>query len=287
MILRAKDRTIEVSDRPLVMGVVNVTPDSFFDGGKYATTDAAVRHALQLTEEGADLLDIGAESTRPGSDSIEAGEELRRLLPVVTAVAKAVTIPISVDTMKSTVARAVLEAGAVIINDVTALQADAAMADLVAATGAGVVLMHMRGMPKTMQEAPSYDDVVGEVTEFFRERVMFCRERGIGQDQIVLDPGIGFGKLLVHNLTLLGQLESFAQFGRPILVGVSMKAFIGQVLGRPLEERSWGTAAAIALAVSRGAGILRVHDVRGMKEVVAMAAAITRYANASARVQHA
>jgi len=287
VILRAKDRTIEVSDRPLVMGVVNVTPDSFFDGGKYATTDAAVRHALQLAEEGADLLDIGAESTRPGSDSIEAGEELRRLLPVVTAVAKAVTIPISVDTMKSTVARAVLEAGAVIINDVTALQADAAMADLVAATGAGVVLMHMRGMPKTMQEAPSYDDVVGEVTEFFRERVMFCRERGIGQDQIVLDPGIGFGKLLVHNLTLLGQLESFAQFGRPILVGVSMKAFIGQVLGRPLEERSWGTAAAIALAVSRGAGILRVHDVRGMKEVVAMAAAITRYANASARVQHA
>ena len=269
------------------MGVVNVTPDSFFDGGKYATTDAAVRHALQLTEEGADLLDIGAESTRPGSDSIEAGEELRRLLPVVTAVAKAVTVPLSVDTMKSTVARAALEAGAVIINDVTALQADAAMADLVAATGAGVVLMHMRGMPKTMQEAPSYDDVVGEVTEFFRERVMFCRERGIGQDQIVLDPGIGFGKLLVHNLTLLGQLESFAQFGRPILVGVSMKAFIGQVLGRPLEERSWGTAAAIALAVSRGAGILRVHDVRGMKEVVAMAAAITRYANASARVQHA
>jgi len=287
VILRAKDRTIEVSDRPLVMGVVNVTPDSFFDGGKYATTDAAVRHALQLTEEGADLLDIGAESTRPGSDSIEAGEELRRLLPVVTAVAKAVTVPLSVDTMKSTVARAALEAGAVIINDVTALQADAAMADLVAATGAGVVLMHMRGMPKTMQEAPSYDDVVGEVTEFFRERVMFCRERGIGQDQIVLDPGIGFGKLLVHNLTLLGQLESFAQFGRPILVGVSMKAFIGQVLGRPLEERSWGTAAAIALAVSKGAGILRVHNVRGMKEVVAMAAAITRYANASARVQHA
>ena len=287
MILRAKDRTIGVSDRPLVMGVVNVTPDSFFDGGKYATTDAVVRHALQLTEEGADLLDIGAESTRPGSDSIEAGEELRRLLPVVTAVAKAVTIPISVDTKKSTVARAALEAGAVIINDVTALQADAAMADLVAATGAGVVLMHMRGMPKTMQEAPSYDDVVGEVTEFFRERVKFCRERGIGQDQIVLDPGIGFGKLLVHNLTLLGQLESFAQFGRPILVGVSMKAFIGQVLGRPLEERSWGTAAAIALAVSKGAGILRVHNVRGMKEVVAMAAAITRYANASARVQHA
>jgi len=287
VILRAKDRTIGVSDRPLVMGVVNVTPDSFFDGGKYATTDAVVRHALQLTEEGADLLDIGGESTRPGSDSIEAGEELRRLLPVVTAVAKAVTIPISVDTKKSTVARAALEAGAVIINDVTALQADAAMADLVAATGAGVVLMHMRGMPKTMQEAPSYDDVVGEVTEFFRERVMFCRERGIGQDQIVLDPGIGFGKLLVHNLTLLGQLESFAQFGRPILVGVSMKAFIGQVLGRPLEERSWGTAAAIALAVSKGAGILRVHNVRGMKEVVAMAAAITRYANASARVQHA
>lgn len=287
MIVRTKDRTIEINDRPLVMGVVNVTPDSFFDGGRYATPDAAIRHALRLAEEGADLLDIGAESTRPGSDSIDEGEERRRLMPVVTAVAKAVSIPISVDTMKATVARAALEAGAVIVNDVSALQADPAMAEVVATTGAGVVLMHMQGSPRTMQKAPVYDDVVGEVAEFFRERIRFCRDRGIEQDQIVLDPGIGFGKLLLHNLTLLGQLETFVSFGRPILVGVSMKSFIGQVVGRPVEERSWGTAAAIALAVSKGAGILRVHDVKVMKEVVTMAAAITRYVGATVRVQHA
>lgn len=287
MILQAQDRTLELSERPIVMGVVNVTPDSFFDGGRYAEPDAAIRHALRLAEEGADLLDIGAESTRPGAESIDEGEERRRLIPVVTAVAKAVRIPISVDTMKSTVARAALEAGAVIVNDVSALRADPAMAVLVATTGAGVVLMHMQGTPRTMQKAPTYEDVVGEVAEFFRERIRFCRERGIGQDQIVLDPGIGFGKLFIHNLTLLGQLETFVPFGRPILVGVSMKSFIGEVLSRPVEERSWGTAAAIALAVSQGARILRVHDVAAMKEVVTMAAAITRYIGASPRVQHA
>lgn len=287
MILQAKDRMLELSERPVVMGVINVTPDSFFDGGRYAKPDAAIRHALRLVEEGADLLDIGAESTRPGAESIDEGEERRRLMPVVTAVAKAVRIPISVDTMKSTVARAALEAGAVIVNDVSALQADPAMAVLVATTGAGVVLMHMQGTPKTMQIAPAYDNVVGEIAEFFRERIRFCRERGIGEDQIVLDPGIGFGKLLIHNLALLGQLETFVPFGRPILVGVSMKSFIGQVLGRPVEERSWGTAAAVALAVSQGARILRVHDVAAMKEVVTMAAAITRYIGASPRVQHA
>lgn len=287
MILRGKDRTIEVNDRPLVMGVVNITPDSFFDGGKYATPDAAIRHALRLVEEGADLLDIGAESTRPGSNPIEEGEERRRLMPVLTAVARAVRVPVSVDTMKSTVARAALEAGAVIVNDVSALQADPAMADVVATTGAGVVLMHMQGTPRTMQEAPVYDDVVGEVAVFFRERMRFCLDRGIEEDQIVLDPGIGFGKLLLHNLTLLGQLETFTSLGRPILVGVSMKSFIGQIVGRPVEERSWGTAAAVAVAVSKGAGILRVHEVTAMKEVVAMAAAITRHAGASARIQHA
>ncbi len=287
MILQAKDRTLELSERPVVMGVVNLTPDSFFDGGRYAKPDAAIRHALRLAEDGADLLDIGAESTRPGAESIDEGEERRRLMPVVTAVAKAVRIPISVDTMKSTVARAALEAGAVTVNDVSALRADPAMAELVATTGAGVVLMHMQGIPKTMQIAPAYDNVVGEIAEFFRERIRFCRERGIGEDQIVLDPGIGFGKLLIHNLTLLGQLETFVPFGRPILVGVSMKSFIGQVLGRPVEERSWGTAAAVALAVSQGARILRVHDVAAMKEVVTMAAAITRYIGASPRVQHA
>ena len=287
MIIQATDRTIEIGDRPLLMGVVNVTPDSFFDGGRYATTDAAVAQALRLMEEGADLLDIGAESTRPGSESVDAREEIHRLIPVVTAVAKAVGIPISVDTMKSTVARAALEAGAVIVNDVSALRNDPVMAEVIAATGAGVVLMHMQGTPKTMQVDPVYGDVVGEIADFFRERLKFCSGQGIGQSQIVLDPGIGFGKLLLHNLTLLGQLESFSTYDRPILVGVSMKAFIGQILDRPVDGRSWGTAAAVAVAVRHGAGILRVHDVATMKEVVTMAAAITRHSGVPERTQHA
>ena len=287
MIIQAIGRTIEIGDRPLLMGVVNVTPDSFFDGGRYATTDAAVAQALRLMEEGADLLDIGAESTRPGSESVDAREEIHRLIPVVTAVAKAVGIPISVYTMKSTVARAALEAGAVIVNDVSALRNDPVMAEVIATTGAGVVLMHMQGTPKTMQVDPVYGDVVGEVADFFRERLKFCSGQGIGQSQIVLDPGIGFGKLLLHNLTLLGQLESFSTYDRPILVGVSMKAFIGQILDRPVDGRSWGTAAAVAVAVRHGAGILRVHDVATMKEVVTMAAAITRHSGVPERTQHA
>lgn len=287
MIIQAIGRTIEIGDRPLLMGVVNVTPDSFFDGGRYATTDAAVAQALRLVEEGADLLDIGAESTRPGSESVDAREEIHRLIPVVTAVAKAVGIPISVDTMKSTVARAALEAGAVIVNDVSALRNDPVMAEVIATTGAGVVLMHMQGTPKTMQVDPVYGDVVGEIADFFRERLKFCSGQGIGQSQIVLDPGIGFGKLLLHNLTLLGQLESFSTYDRPILVGVSMKAFIGQILDRPVDGRSWGTAAAVAVAVRHGAGILRVHDVATMKEVVTMAAAITRHSGVPERTQHA
>ena len=284
---QARDRLIEFHDRPLIMGVVNVTPDSFFDGGRYLDAEAAVAHAVRLVEEGADLLDIGAESTRPGADIVNEAEECRRAIPVVAAVARAVTVPISIDTSKAAVACAALEAGAVLVNDVTALRGDPAMVDVVARTGAGIVLMHMHGTPRTMQQAPHYDDVVGEISEFFEERIRFAVAHGIVRRQIILDPGIGFGKLLVHNLTLLAQLHSFEQFECPLLVGVSQKAFLGQLVDRPVQERQWATAAAVAMAVDRGAGILRVHDVKIMKDVVQVAAAISRKKAASMKAQHA
>ena len=284
---QAKGRMIEFPAKPLIMGVVNVTPDSFFDGGRYLDTTAAVAHAVRLVEEGADLLDIGAESTRPGADVVNEEEECRRVLPVVTAVARAVTVPISIDTSKAAVARAALDAGAVLVNDVTALQGDPAMVDVVARSGAGIVLMHMYGTPRTMQQDPCYGDVVGEISGFFEERIRFAMTHGIVRRQIILDPGIGFGKLLVHNLTLLAQLRHFEQFECPLLIGVSHKAFLGQLVDRPVQERQWATAAAVALAVDRGAGILRVHDVRGMRDVVQVAAAIGQQMVESMKTHHA
>ena len=284
---QAKDRLIEFPGRPLIMGVVNVTPDSFYDGGRYLDAEAAVAHAVRLVEEGADLLDVGAESTRPGADAVNEVEERRRVIPVVTAVAKAVTVPISIDTSKAAIAREALDAGAVLVNDVTALRGDSAMVDVVARSGAGIVLMHMYGTPRTMQQAPRYDDVVEEISVFFEERIHFAMTHGIVRRQIILDPGIGFGKLLVHNLTLLAQLRCFEIFECPLLVGVSQKAFLGQLLDRPVQERQWGTAAAVAMAVDRGAGILRVHDVRAMKDVVQVAAAISQRTAVSMKAQHA
>ena len=284
---QAKDRMIEFHAKPLIMGIVNATPDSFFDGGRYVDAAAAVAHAVRLVEEGADLLDIGAESTRPGADVVSEAEECRRAIPVVTAVAKAVTVPISIDTSKAAVARVALDAGAILVNDVTALRGDPAMVDVVARTGAGIVLMHMNGMPRTMQQAPYYDDVVGEISDFFEERIRFAMAHDIVRRQIILDPGIGFGKLLVHNLTLLAQLRHFLQFECPLLIGVSHKAFLGQLVDRPVQERQWATAAAVAMAVDRGAGILRVHDVKGMKDVVRVAAAISQPTIESMKVHHA
>ena len=284
---QAKDRLIDCSARPLLMGVVNVTPDSFFDGGRYLDAAAAVAHAVRLVEEGADLLDIGAESTRPDADSVSEAEECRRAIPVVAAVAKAVTVPISIDTSKAFVARAALDAGASLVNDVTALRGDPGMVDLIANTGAGIVLMHMNGTPRTMQQAPRYEDVVGEISDFFQERIRFAMAHHIARRQIILDPGIGFGKLLVHNLTLLAQLQRFLQFECPLLVGVSQKSFLGQLVDRPVQERAWATAAAVAMAVDRGAGILRVHDVKSMKDVVQVASAISQQTNISMKAQHA
>ena len=263
-----------VLDRPLVMGVLNVTPDSFSDGGLYLDPGAAVKHALEMVDEGADLIDIGAESSRPGAEPVSEAEELSRLVPVVQEVCRRVSVPVSVDTTKAAVARQAPDAGAAIINDISALRADPAMAGAVAKAGAGLVLMHMQGTPQTMQRAPRYGDIVAEVREFLRARMQAAVEAGIAAGQILLDPGIGFGKNLEQNLILLDRLDAFQTLGRPILVGVSRKAFIGEVLGRRAGDRLLGTAAAVAAAVLRGAGVVRVHDVRAMQDVVRVIDAI-------------
>jgi dihydropteroate synthase len=274
-------------DRPLLMGIVNVTPDSFFDGGRFCDPQRAVEHAIRLVDEGAELLDIGAESTRPGALPVDEQEERRRLIPVVAAVSKAVSIPISVDTSKAEVARAAIDAGAAMINDVTALRGDGTMVNVLAETGAGVVLMHMQGTPQTMQQAPHYDDVVGEVLQFLAERAAFAIDHGVAEHGIVVDPGIGFGKTLWHNLDLLAHLQTFVQLGFPLLVGPSRKGFIGQLTHQSVEARAWGTAAVVALSVQQGAKILRVHDVASMKDVAGVAVAITQRMSSVIREQHA
>jgi len=274
-------------ERPLLMGIVNVTPDSFFDGGRFCDPQRAVAHALRLVEEGADLLDIGAESTRPGALPVDEQEERRRLVPVVAAVAKAVSVPISVDTSKAEVAKAAIDAGAIMVNDVTALRGDSAMVGVVAQAGVALVLMHMRGTPDIMQHAPRYDDVVGEVAQFLAERVRYAIDQGVARDRIVVDPGIGFGKTLGHNLDLLANLRVFAELGYPVLVGPSRKGFIGQLTDQSVEARGWGTAGVVALAVEQGANILRVHDVGPMKDVAKVAVAIARRISAGVREQHA
>lgn len=287
MDIHARQQVIALKERPLLMGIVNVTPDSFFDGGRFFDERSAVAHALRLVDEGADLLDIGAESTRPGSNPVDTEEESRRLIPVVAAVAKRVSVPISVDTSKASVAEAAIDAGAVIVNDVTALRGDSRMVSVVAGSGAALVLMHMQGIPRTMQQAPHYEDVVEEVQSFFTERIRFALESGVMKNRIMLDPGIGFGKVLVHNLDLLSHLDKFKKLGFPLLVGLSRKAFIGQLLDHPGQDRLWGTAGALALAVAQGANILRVHDVAVMRDVVKVASAISRRIPTPLKEQHA
>jgi len=273
-ILRARGQPIPLNSGVLLMGVLNVTPDSFSDGGRYDEPEAAVEHALAMIEQGADLIDIGAESSRPGSDPVEEEEEIRRLLPVITAVCRQASIPVSVDTTKAGVAQRALDAGAAIVNDISALRFDPLMGQVVAKAGAGLVLMHMQGTPKSMQRDPQYRDVVAEVRQFFIERMKTAEDVGIDPEQILLDPGFGFGKNVTHNLTLLMQLDQLSALGRPMVVGVSRKAFIGQVLDRQVGDRLMGTAVAVVVAVLRGARIVRVHDVGPMRDVVRMVEAI-------------
>lgn len=244
------------------MGVINVTPDSFADGGLYFDQDAALSQALALAAAGADLLDIGGESTRPFAEPVSLAEELRRVLPVIERVRAETLLPISIDTYKSQVARAALTKGASIINDISALRFDPDMVHLVREARVPVILMHMQGTPRDMQMSPHYDDLIGEIRAFFQERLDYALGQGLSQDRLVLDPGIGFGKTFQHNLEILNNLDAFLDLGCPLLVGPSRKAFLGHVLGGlPPAERDVGTLAALAVAVQRGAHILRVHNV--------------------------
>jgi len=255
------------------MGVVNVTPDSFSDGGLYFDPEAAIAHGRELAAAGADILDVGGESTRPGAEEVPAEEELRRVVPVVEGLADGETT-ISVDTSKAAVAAAAIDDGATIVNDVTALRGDPEMAALCAERGATVVLMHMLGEPRTMQQDPRYDDVVAEVKAFLAERLEAATAAGIAEERIWLDPGIGFGKTAAHNMELLRRLGELRELGRPLVVGTSRKSFIGKVDGSGAEDRIGGTIASSVLAAAEGAEVLRVHDVAEMRQALAVATAV-------------
>jgi dihydropteroate synthase len=261
-------RHVRCGRSPLLMGVVNVTPDSFSDGGVWLAPEAAVRQALQLVEDGADLLDVGGESTRPGAAGVAAAEELRRVLPVLQALRPRVELPLSIDTTKAEVARAALDCGADVVNDVSGLRFDAAMVPLVAAHGCGVVVVHMRGEPRTMQDAPRYDDVVHEVRTWLEERLAALAAAGIAPARVYVDPGIGFGKRLEDNLALLRQLDLVRAGGRPLVVGASRKRFLGTLLDEPDPKRRLeGDLAVAAHARAARVDVLRVHDVRAVRRL--------------------
>ncbi|HEY4485501.1 MAG TPA: dihydropteroate synthase [Nitrospiria bacterium] len=274
--LLARGLDLTWGDRTLVMGILNTTPDSFSDGGRYLSADDAVRRGERMVEEGADLIDIGGESSRPGSEAVPLDEELRRVLPVLEALSRRVSIPLSIDTVKAEVARRALEAGARLINDISALSFDPKMAPLAAQTDAAVVLMHAQGRPRDMQINPVYEDVTKDIARFFEERLLFAERQGIPRERIILDPGLGFGKNVDHNLEILARLGDFRALGRPLLLGPSRKSFIGRVLGLSVGDRLEGTAAAVAAGILNGASIIRVHDVAAMTRVARMTDAILR-----------
>lgn len=257
---------------PQVMGIVNVTPDSFSDGGRYLDAAAAIGHGEKLVEDGATILDVGGESTRPGAEEVAEAEELRRVKPVVAGLADKATL--SIDTSKAAVAMAAIDSGATIVNDVTALQGNPEMASLCAERGVGVVLMHMPGNPRTMQDDPSYDDVVDDVKAFLSGQLEFAVSRGIAEDRVWLDPGIGFGKTPEHNLELLRRLGELRELGRPLVIGTSRKSFIAAVDGSSVDDRIGGTIASSVLAVAEGADVLRVHDVAEMSQALRVAEAV-------------
>ncbi|GBC78664.1 Dihydropteroate synthase [bacterium HR08] len=280
-----RGRALELGARTLIMGILNVTPDSFSDGGEFFSVERAVARALEIEAEGADILDLGGESTRPGAKPVPLEEELRRVLPVIERLQGRLRIPVSVDTTKYEVARAALEAGAAMINDVSGLRRDERLADLAAEFGAALVIMHSRGTPETMHQLPPSPDILGEIADHFTWALARARARGVAQEQIVLDPGLGFGKTLEDNLLILNRLDRFAEFGRPLLIGPSRKSFIGHITGREPRERVFGTAAAVVAAIFRGAHIVRVHDVRQMRDVVRVADAILGAGEANASRQ--
>jgi len=272
--LDIRGRRFVLGPRTWLMGVVNVTPDSFSDGGRYFDAGKAVARGLELAAEGADILDVGGESTRPGSLPVPEAEELRRVVPVIEALRRQAAVLLSVDTTKAAVARAALDAGADIVNDTSAFRSDPAMAGEVARSGAGVILMHMKGTPLTMQDSPRYEDLLGEVGAFLDDRLRLAEAAGIPRERAIIDPGIGFGKTFEDNLILLRRQRVFHALGRPLLLGFSRKAFLGRILGAPPGERLEGTIAAAILSVERGAHILRVHDVGPVARAVRSAEAI-------------
>lgn len=273
-------RSLPYGERTLVMGVLNVTPDSFSDGGRFLSPDRAFTHAEQMIVEGADIIDIGGESTRPGSAFISEAEELQRVLPVIEKLATQISVPISIDTTKSSVARAALAAGAEIVNDISALRFDPLIADEAAKAGAGLVLMHSRGTPKTMQQLPPVEDILTEVIAGLRKSIAVAKQRGVASKSIAIDPGIGFGKTVEQNVELIAKLGELARAfaDLPIMIGTSRKSFIGKLLdGAPADERLYGTIASIAASVLKGAHIVRVHDVKATVEAVKVADAIMSF----------
>lgn len=275
--LICQSKKLELGHHTLIMGILNVTPDSFSDGGIFNSVEAAVENAERMAAEGADIIDIGGESSRPGSDPVPAEVEINRVLPVIKALVKRIETPISIDTYKSSVARHALDAGACIVNDISALRGDPGMASVIAETDVPVVLMHMKGTPKDMQINPRYDgSLIFDIISFLAARIQFARDKGISPDKIIIDPGIGFGKTVAHNLEIIRRLRELKTLGKPILIGTSRKSFIGKVLNLPVDDRLEGTAATIAVAIVNGADIVRVHDVNRITKVARMTDAIVR-----------
>jgi len=273
---RFKERAFDLSAKPLIMGVLNLTPDSFSDGNSYRSIQSAVAAAEKMVLDGADIIDVGGESTRPGAVSVSVEEELERVLPVINKLAGRLEVPISIDTWKSAVASAALSAGAEIVNDISAMTFDPDMAGTVAASGAAVVLMHNRGRPSEMQKNTVYSDVVAEVMAFLEEQIKKAISAGIAAERIVVDPGIGFGKSVAGNLEIVRRLGELQRLNRPILIGTSRKSFIGAALGRDVSDRVFGTAASVAVSMMNGASIFRVHDVEAMRDTVDMVGAVMK-----------
>ena len=270
MIFRACDWKVEFPRRPLVMGIVNVTPDSFSDGGQFFDKEKALAHAIQLWDEGADIIDVGGESTRPKAEPVSEQVELKRVIPLIQAIKDDTNVPISVDTQKPLVAREAISAGAVIVNDIGSNREDRAMWQVVAMTGAGYVLMHMKGTPQTMQDHAMYRDVTADVNEYFSERLKTIQSSGVSPEQVVVDPGLGFAKNGDHNLQLLARLKQFKIHQRPMMIGASRKSFIGKLLGGDVTERLGGSIACALWAVMQGAQIIRTHDVRATSQALRM-----------------
>jgi dihydropteroate synthase len=269
--------SLDFSQKTCIMGILNVTPDSFSDGGLHFDSSGAIDRAMRMIDEGADIIDIGGESTRPGSEPVPRDEELRRTIPVIEGLAGKVAVPLSIDTSKADVARRALDAGASIVNDISGLRFDPEMVEVVSEYRVPVVIMHIKGNPKNMQTDPVYEALIPEIVDHLRLSVRSAIKLGISEDMIIVDPGIGFGKTFAHNLQILNNLQEFTQLGRPLLVGPSRKAFLGKILGGvPPSERIDGTAAAVAIAIIKGADIVRVHDVKIMAKIAKVADAIKR-----------